>query len=79
MVDSSVDLARKLVSNLGGGARIIGVWVGLDSTDKFRARLKSQIDRGEIVVGGIKRGDDNNPGDDEDYEIETDAEFIGRI
>jgi len=48
VVDADVDLARKLTKV--SGARLIGVWVGLDSTDKFESRLKEKVQSGEIEI-----------------------------
>ena len=48
VVDADVELAEKL-SKLSG-ARIIGVWVGLDSLDKLKDRFKTQIASKQIRV-----------------------------
>ena len=48
VVDADVNLARKLV-NLTG-ARLIGVWIGLDDMNKFEKVLKAKIASGGIVV-----------------------------
>jgi guanylate kinase len=48
VVDASVDLAKKLAKI--SGARLIGVWVGLDSVDKFESRLKEQIRKGQVQI-----------------------------
>ena len=48
VVDADVNLARKLV-NLSG-ARLIGVWIGLDDLEKFESRLKSKIASGGITI-----------------------------
>ena len=48
VVDSSVELAKKLTNV--GGLRLIGVWIGLDSLDKFESRLQSKIDEGSLKV-----------------------------
>ena len=48
VVDADVDLAKKLTKV--SGARLIGVWVGLDSVDKFESRLKQQVKSGEIEI-----------------------------
>jgi len=48
VVDANVELTKKLTQI--GGARIVGVWVGLDSLDKFEARIKTEIDAGRITV-----------------------------
>jgi guanylate kinase len=48
VVDANVDLAKKLAKI--SGARLIGVWVGLDSVDKFESRLKEQIQNGQVEI-----------------------------
>ena len=48
VIDADVPLAKKL-ANLPE-ARLIGVWVGLDSREKFEDRLKSKIRSGSITV-----------------------------
>ncbi len=48
VVDADVSLARKLV-NLSG-ARLIGVWIGLDDIEKFESRLKDKIASGGITI-----------------------------
>lgn len=48
VVDADVDLAKKLTKI--SGARLIGVWVGLDSVDKFESRLKEQIQIGQVQI-----------------------------
>lgn len=48
VVDADVELAKKLTKV--SGARLIGVWVGLDSTEKFESRLKEEIESGEIEI-----------------------------
>jgi hypothetical protein len=48
VVDADVDLAKKLATI--SGARLIGVWVGLDSVDKFESRLKEQIQSGQVEI-----------------------------
>lgn len=50
VVNADVNLAKKLSSSLGG-ARLIGVWVGLGSVPEFEQRIETQIDEGMIVVG----------------------------
>ena len=50
VVNADVTLAKKLSSSLGG-ARLIGVWVGLGSVQEFEERIESQIDQGLIPVG----------------------------
>lgn len=48
VVDADVALVKKLRTLRG--ARIIGVWVGLDATEKFEARLEAQVEKGSLVV-----------------------------
>lgn len=48
VVDADVTLARQLV-NLSG-ARLIGVWIGLDDLEKFESRLKAKIASGGITI-----------------------------
>jgi guanylate kinase len=48
VVDADVDLARKLTKL--SGARLIGVWVGLDTVEKFESRLQAQVDSGKLQV-----------------------------
>jgi guanylate kinase len=43
ILDVDVDLARTLFKELSGKAKIIGVWVGLDSLDKLKDRLKAKL------------------------------------
>jgi hypothetical protein len=50
VVNADVTLAKKLSSSLGG-ARLIGVWVGLGSVQEFEERIENQIDQGLIPVG----------------------------
>jgi len=49
VVNASVQLAKKLQTSLSG-ARLIGVWVGLDSVTEFERRLGQQIDDGLIPI-----------------------------
>jgi hypothetical protein len=49
VVNADVNLARKIQDSLSG-ARLIGVWVGLDSVQEFERRIADQIDRGDIVI-----------------------------
>ena len=42
VVDADVDLAKRLVDRLAG-ARLVGVWVGLDELAKVEARLRAKI------------------------------------
>jgi guanylate kinase len=48
VVDADVELAKKMV-NLSG-ARLVGVWVGLDDLDKFESRLKMKISSGLVPI-----------------------------
>ncbi|KAI2500196.1 guanylate kinase-like protein [Fragilaria crotonensis] len=48
VVDATVDTVKKLRKI--PGIRLIGVWVGLDATEKFEARLKAQLESGELVL-----------------------------
>jgi hypothetical protein len=48
VVDADVSLARKLLNF--SGARLIGVWIGLDDIDKFEKQLKSKIASGGITI-----------------------------
>eukprot|EP00559_Dactyliosolen_fragilissimus_P002829 CAMPEP_0184857352 /NCGR_PEP_ID=MMETSP0580-20130426/2524_1 /TAXON_ID=1118495 /ORGANISM="Dactyliosolen fragilissimus" /LENGTH=628 /DNA_ID=CAMNT_0027352913 /DNA_START=224 /DNA_END=2110 /DNA_ORIENTATION=- len=48
VMDASVDLAKKLTQL--GGTRLIGVWVGLDSLEKFQSRLEADIDNGFLKI-----------------------------
>ena len=48
VVDADVDLAKKLRQL--PGSRLIGVWVGLDSMEKFEANLKKQVKSGELTI-----------------------------
>jgi guanylate kinase len=48
VVDADVELAKKMV-NLTG-ARLVGVWVGLDDLKKFEARLKMKISSGLVSI-----------------------------
>lgn len=43
VLDVDVDLARTLFRELSGKAKIIGVWVGLDSIDKLKDRLRAKL------------------------------------
>ena len=49
VVDADVDLARKLVQGLAG-ARLIGVWVGLNSVAEFESRLLEEIDSSKTPI-----------------------------
>ena len=48
VVDADVNLCKKLV--MIGGSRIVGVWIGLDSVDKFESNLKKLLASGEIPI-----------------------------
>ena len=48
VVDASVSLVKELLNV--GGARLIGVWVGLDSVDKYQARIEEKIASGQLIV-----------------------------
>jgi hypothetical protein len=50
VVNASVELANKLSSSLGG-ARLIGVWIGLGSVQEFEQRIEEQIDQGQLPIG----------------------------
>lgn len=56
VVDASVDLAKKLTQV--PGIRIVGVWIGLDSLEKFEQRIKAQIESGKIYVGSDETAED---------------------
>lgn len=49
VVNADVNLAKKLSTSLSG-ARLIGVWIGLDSVQAFEQRIQAQIDQGEIEI-----------------------------
>jgi guanylate kinase len=49
VVDASVSLAKELQKSLSG-ARLIGVWVGLNSVAEFEERLVADIESGKIVI-----------------------------
>lgn len=48
VVDADVDLAKKLVNV--AGARLVGVWIGLDDLEKFESRLKAKIASGAVPI-----------------------------
>lgn len=48
VVDADVNLCKKLVNI--GGARLVGVWVGLDAVEKFESNLVKLLDSGEIKI-----------------------------
>lgn len=48
VVDANVALAKKLTSMTG--ARLIGVWVGLNSVNEFEQRIGKMVDSGEIQI-----------------------------
>ncbi len=49
VVNADVNLAKKLSTSLSG-ARLIGVWVGLDSVQAFERRIEMQIEQGLVQV-----------------------------
>ena len=53
VIDADVDLARQLLALASSGKpiRIIGVWVGLDSLEKLRDRLRSKLASTSIPSG----------------------------
>lgn len=48
VVDADVELAKKMVGI--SGARLVGVWIGLDDLDKFESRLKTKISSGLVPI-----------------------------
>lgn len=48
VIDADVSLSQKLTSV--GGTRIVGVWIGHDSLEKFEKNLNLQIDSGMITI-----------------------------
>ncbi|KAL9184292.1 hypothetical protein ACHAXT_002378 [Thalassiosira profunda] len=48
IVDADVDLAKKMVDL--PGARLVGVWIGLDDLEKFESRLKAKIASGAVSI-----------------------------
>jgi len=48
VIDADVNLSKKLTSL--GGIRLVGVWIGLDSLEKFENNLEDQIASGEIPI-----------------------------
>eukprot|EP00529_Nitzschia_sp_RCC80_P011450 CAMPEP_0113507608 /NCGR_PEP_ID=MMETSP0014_2-20120614/36562_1 /TAXON_ID=2857 /ORGANISM="Nitzschia sp." /LENGTH=622 /DNA_ID=CAMNT_0000403241 /DNA_START=31 /DNA_END=1899 /DNA_ORIENTATION=- /assembly_acc=CAM_ASM_000159 len=48
VVDADIELAKKLQRL--SGARLIGVWVGLESVADFEKRLAADIDSGKIAI-----------------------------
>jgi len=48
VVDADVALAKKLVTI--SGARLVGVWIGLDDLEKFESRLKAKIASGAVLI-----------------------------
>lgn len=49
VVNADVNLAKKLSTSLRG-ARLIGVWIGLDSVKAFEQRLEAQLDQGVLEM-----------------------------
>ena len=50
VIDSSVSVAKNLVEALPSDIRVVGVWVGLDTLDKFQGRLEAQVQSGDLLV-----------------------------
>lgn len=48
VVDANVALAKQLTQV--GGIRLIGVWIGLDSLDKFESRLQLKLKDGTLTI-----------------------------
>lgn len=48
VVDADVEMAKKLTKM--SGARLIGVWVGLNSVKEFETRLERMVENGEIPI-----------------------------
>lgn len=48
VIDADVELAKKMVGL--SGARLVGVWIGLDDLDKFESRLKTKISSGLVPI-----------------------------
>jgi hypothetical protein len=48
VVDADVNLAKRLQSL--SGARLIGVWVGLNSVAEFEARLEADLEEGKVAI-----------------------------
>ncbi|CAB9503704.1 expressed unknown protein [Seminavis robusta] len=48
VVDANVELTKKLTKM--SGARLIGVWIGLNSVAEFESRIAAMIDKGEIAI-----------------------------
>ena len=48
VIDADVELAKQMTQL--GGTRLIGVWIGLDSLEKFEMRLSSQVEAGTIPI-----------------------------
>jgi len=48
VVDADVKLCKKLVNV--SGARLVGVWIGLDELEKFELNLNKQLDSGAIPI-----------------------------
>lgn len=48
VIDADVELAKKMVGV--SGARLVGVWIGLDDLDKFESRLKMKISSGLVPI-----------------------------
>lgn len=50
VIDASVDLAKRLVKSLPADFRLVGVWIGLDTLDKFESRLQAQLQSGDLEI-----------------------------
>jgi len=48
IIDADTSMVRELAKI--GGIRLVGVWVGLDATEKFEERLKAQIENGALSI-----------------------------
>lgn len=48
VIDANVELAKKLTQV--GGTRLVGVWIGLDTLEKFESRLTAQVEAGNIPI-----------------------------
>mmetsp|Transcript_15656 Transcript_15656/g.21752 ORF Transcript_15656/g.21752 Transcript_15656/m.21752 type:complete len:567 (+) Transcript_15656:209-1909(+) len=48
VVDADVELAKRITRI--PGARVIGVWIGLDSMEKFETRINEDIESGAIPI-----------------------------
>lgn len=48
VIDASVDLTKELLKI--GDARLIGVWVGLDSVEKYQDRIEQRLESGVLAI-----------------------------